>query len=174
MIMTESQRRLAADNHGMIYKVLNDLELPDEDYYGIAAIGLCKAAMAYQPGTYKFSTCAYKCIYNEVKTAQRLAHYPKRRYDGQWVSYNELSPEGTELIETFESGADPEKDAIISVLAQQLVKCLRPREIEIARMLASGMGRREVAALLGISRQRIGQILDRARHRVVRRLRLEE
>ncbi len=117
MAMTAEQRQLAEDNHSLIYKVLHDMKLSDEEFYGTAAIGLCKAAMTYQADKYRFSTYACQCIYNEIKADQRIAYYLKRRQDGRWLSYNDLSPEGTELIETFESGGDPERDAIIRVMA---------------------------------------------------------
>lgn len=61
------QRQLAADNHLLVYKFMRDRNLPTDEWYGICAIGLCKAAAAYDPGKGKsFSTLAYIAMFHEV------------------------------------------------------------------------------------------------------------
>ena len=43
--LNDEQRKLVADNHNLIYQYLIDNNLPQDEYYDIAAIGLCKAAL---------------------------------------------------------------------------------------------------------------------------------
>ena len=45
--LNDEQRKLVADNHNLIYQYLIDNNLPQDEYYDIAAIGLCKAALKY-------------------------------------------------------------------------------------------------------------------------------
>ena len=76
--LNDAQRKLVEDNHNLIYSFLNghNLSLDDiEDWYGTAAIGLCNAALAFDPkrGT-KFSTLAYICMENEVRLTMRRNH----------------------------------------------------------------------------------------------------
>lgn len=39
--MTKEQQKLVEDNHNLIYLYLKNSNLPVDDYYGIASIGLC-------------------------------------------------------------------------------------------------------------------------------------
>lgn len=52
-------------NHNLIYGFLHKYKL-SEDFYGDAAIGLCKAAENYDESKgSSFATYAYKCMFNE-------------------------------------------------------------------------------------------------------------
>lgn len=55
-----------------------------EDWYDLAAIGMCKAAKTFNEGTSKFSTYAFKCMFNEVysekKKELRQRTIPKMRF----------------------------------------------------------------------------------------------
>ena len=71
MALTETKKRLVEKNHNLIYAFLSQMRLSVDDYYGLAAIGLCKAADAYQPGKSSFSTYAYRCMHNEIASHWR-------------------------------------------------------------------------------------------------------
>ena len=64
--MTDEQRKMAEQNHNLIYGFLNNNNLDEEEYYGMAAIGLCKAVMSYDHKRGKLSTLANKCMKNEI------------------------------------------------------------------------------------------------------------
>ena len=49
--MTRESQRLVEDNHNLIYKFLRNHNLED-DWYDVAAIGLCKAANNYNSDKY--------------------------------------------------------------------------------------------------------------------------
>ena len=69
--LNNAQRKLVEDNHNLIYSFLNSRHLSldsVEDWYGTAAIGLCKAALAFDESRgVKFTTLAYICMDNEVR-----------------------------------------------------------------------------------------------------------
>lgn len=73
--LNDKQKKLVEDNHNLIYSYLktNDLSMNDtEDWYGVAAIGLCHAALTYnEDKDVKFSTYAYVCIHHEITHAFR-------------------------------------------------------------------------------------------------------
>ena len=54
--MTDYQKQLVTDNHNLIYRFLQKEKLNMEDWYDLAAIGMCKAAKTFNEGTSKFST----------------------------------------------------------------------------------------------------------------------
>lgn len=68
--LNDQQRKLVEDNHDLIYTFLDNHNLSidsPEDWYGVAAIGLCRAAMHYNPDNgIKFSAYASACMLNEV------------------------------------------------------------------------------------------------------------
>lgn len=75
MTLNTQQQQLVTDNNKLIYYCINkfDLNLEDtEDWYGIAAIGLCKAAYTYEENTkIKFDTYAVNVILNELRKILR-------------------------------------------------------------------------------------------------------
>lgn len=71
-ILNDTQRRLVEENHNLIYTFLNSRNLSldaIEDWYGVAAIGLCKAALSWDEiKKIKFSTYAFVCMENIVRS----------------------------------------------------------------------------------------------------------
>lgn len=77
--LTPDQRDMVADNHNLIYGVLNKHNLCIEDWYGCAAVGLCRAAQSYDPGRgFTFSSYAYAVMLNEIRHHLRAARLGKR------------------------------------------------------------------------------------------------
>lgn len=70
MKLNDEQRKLVEQNHNLIYSAMRKFGIRRQDfddYYGFAAIGLCKAAIDYDKTRSKsFSTYAYLCIQNEI------------------------------------------------------------------------------------------------------------
>ena len=73
--LNNKQRKLVEENHNLIYSFLNSHCLSIDsvaDWYGTAAIGLCKAALAFDESRgAKFSTLAYICMENEIRQTLR-------------------------------------------------------------------------------------------------------
>lgn len=73
--LNKTQQKLVEDNHDLIYSFMNKNHLSEnavEDWYGTCAIGLCKAALTYNPDrNVKFSVLAYVCMSNEMKMVFR-------------------------------------------------------------------------------------------------------
>ena len=62
--MTDYQKQSVTDNHNLIYRFLQKETLNLEDWYDLAAIGMCKAAKTFNEGTSEFSAYAFKCMFN--------------------------------------------------------------------------------------------------------------
>ena len=87
LILTQQQQQLVEDNHKLIYFYLYRNSLSVDEFYDVAAIGLCKAAITYN-GQTKFSTYAYACIkceiFNELhrqKSARKIPMDKQFSYD---------------------------------------------------------------------------------------------
>lgn len=76
--LTPQQKKLVEDNHNLIYSLAYKKNINLDEFYGDLAIGLCKAALAFDENRGKFSTLAYTSMYNEYKirlrqiTAERI------------------------------------------------------------------------------------------------------
>ena len=73
--LNKTQQKLVEDNHNLIYSFMHKNKLSFdavEDWYGTCAVGLCKAALTYNPDrNVKFNTLAYVCMSNEMKMVFR-------------------------------------------------------------------------------------------------------
>lgn len=68
-MLNEIQKKLVEDNIGLVYHFIRRYNLCESEYYDVAAIALCKAALTYTNGIGKFSSYALLVIRNEVYTA---------------------------------------------------------------------------------------------------------
>lgn len=67
--LNAEQQRLVEENHNLIYWFINKMRLSLEDYYGVVAIGLCKAAYSYDSSRgCAFSTHAHWAMLGELTT----------------------------------------------------------------------------------------------------------
>lgn len=75
--MTKEQETLVEKNHGLIYEMLGQMEVSVEDFYGVAAIALCDAAISYQGvSSIPFELYARNAIVEAVKhEKEELAGY---------------------------------------------------------------------------------------------------
>lgn len=70
--LTVEQSALAEENERLIYYALKRFGITDiDEYYGFAAVGLCKAAKYWAPERGKFSTFAMVVMRNELHLARR-------------------------------------------------------------------------------------------------------
>lgn len=161
--LNDAQRKLVEDNHNLIYSFLNSHNLSldaVEDWYGTAAIGLCKAAMIYdEKKGYKFATLAYIVMDNEVKKEMRNSRKcvsntlsldaPVDGADG--VTYADIIPDSKDFMYSIYLN-----DAIDIAL-----RGLSDRDKTIITMIVDyGMKHKEVATRLGMSRSGVSMIYE--------------
>ena len=97
--LNKTQQKLVEDNHNLIYSFMHKNKLnfeAVEDWYGTCAVGLCKAALTYNPDrNVKFNTLAYVCMSNEMKMVFR--HQEKEIKNPLSLQYNLDEEENTSL-----------------------------------------------------------------------------
>ncbi len=101
-MLSEEQQKLVEENHNLIYSFLKSRKLSldaVEDWYGAAAIGLCKAAIAYdKKRKAKFTTFAYLAMETEVRQVMRR----NRKCIVPVTSLNEPIADGLSLEDILE------------------------------------------------------------------------
>lgn len=158
--MTEKEKRLIEENHNLIYFCLKKYDLPENDFYDIAAIGLIKAAKTYKEETTNFSTYAVNCIGNEIKkeykkrTLKRIVPNDKLvRVDkkiGQSLNdYYTIIQNGNENLEEKVCTED---------LIKKITRKLDDRRKQVLVMLIDGYNTHDIASAMGVKSQRISQL----------------
>lgn len=124
--MTPEQQQLAADNHDLIYGFLRMRGLDVDEWYGTAAIGLCKAAITYAPGKCTFATYAYKCMRMEAIKERHRSGAAFRNPAGGIFSLNDKAPgadcDTLERMDTIGYETDfsgPEADDIMEAVPEK-------------------------------------------------------
>ncbi|MGI6201618.1 MAG: hypothetical protein ACOYJA_12695 [Christensenellales bacterium] len=90
--LTDQQRQLVADNHNPIYAYLHSKRLPVDDFYDLAAVGLCKAALAYDPARGKFSTLAWQTMSREIGNEFRVRSTARRTAEVISLDAGDIGP----------------------------------------------------------------------------------
>lgn len=159
-ILTDQQRDLITDNHKLIYAFLQSHKLNLDEYYGVAALGLCKAAHSYKPDRgATFATYAYRVMLHEYYMTLRRKQIPT-------VSLSTIinaDTDGDEITlgDTLQSDADTEVAALISMLLDHL--CVNNRDRLIIWRRIAGHTRRDIGSTLGVTGQAVSKRLRQIR-----------
>ena len=96
-MLTPEEQKLVAENEKLIYSYMNRFNLSEnevEDWYGLLAFALCKAARGFDESKgYKFSTYAWTCLTHEVWNLHDRKHSLENV-----VSFDEYVPGTDNLI----------------------------------------------------------------------------
>lgn len=159
--LNDTQRKLVEDNHNLIYSFLRSRNLSldaVEDWYGTAAIGLCKAALVFDESRgCKFTTLAYMIMDNEVRMIMRQ----NRKNVSASVSLN--SPINTADGCCLADIIPDTKDFMYSIYLNDAVSIasrgLSDRDKKIVRLiLEEGYSQRKVSKLFGVSQAQVSRI----------------
>lgn len=148
--MLAEHTRMVEENHNLIYGFLHKYKL-SENFYGDAAIGLCKAAESYdETNGCSFATYAYRCMFNECGMAIRV-----NKRTVQTISFETPiadNGESVNLESTLSSGFSNEHMESISYIQWFIEKmCLKDLQILLYRL--EGDSYRAVAKKIGYSYQ---------------------
>ena len=149
IVLNEQQRKLAEENHNLIYKFASIKHADLEEFYGVFAIGLCYAAHAFDPerGT-KFSTLAYQCMTNEWR------NYWRMRFANDRIPPNhEVSLDALELYLGDDGYVYDDTQQYVDKFILRLTKTERT----VLSGLLAGYRCTDIARRLGWSRQYIHQ-----------------
>lgn len=153
--LNDRQRQLVADNHNLIYKFLSlrNLDVNDiEDWYGVAATGLCKAGIIFDSTRgVRFSSLAFICMENEVRREFRRIYKHEipdvislecTVIGTNDITLGELIPDSTDYEEMVDFN-----DAMCRALDE-----MSDKGRDIVNKIIAGAEKTEVARLFGISR----------------------
>lgn len=135
-----------------------------EEWYDIAAIGLCKAANTYNNDKSEFSTYAYKCMYTAIIMEKRKENAMRTIPQNQIVYYenqvNESSKENdtSTFLNYIPSKQDIENETISALSLENIENKLDGNKRKVFVLLKEGYTQSEISKIIGISKQRISKI----------------
>ena len=170
--MTTEQEKLVESNLRLVGHTLRkyypkDLPIGDrDDVWQIGCIGLCKAAMTFEPAKgFTFATYAVKCIRTEIQHELRKLQAMRRTTDESVLSLDAPIGEDSEEFSGLipDPSADTEHQLEVREKLQKLMAAFEDEPILFA-VATRQMTQMEAADILGISqphvRRRIKSILD--------------
>lgn len=161
-VLNDAQRKLVEDNHNLIYSFLNSRHLSldsVEDWYGTAAIGLCKAALTFDESRgAKFTTLAYICMDNEVRMVLRT----RRKNVNAIVSLDdELSTAdgGCYLADVIPDNRDFYYPIYLNDAVEIATRKLSDRDKKFIDLIINhGMTNTEIAKQFGVSQPTVSRV----------------
>lgn len=154
--MTPEQAELVEKNFKLVYKFLSkfkDNKEDRDDLLSDASLGLCKAAMSFDPGKgCTFSTYAYVCMMNACRGGRR----DRRRQ----TALDPISLDGEVNVDDDTgirienlAGVEDDTSAIeISADIEQFLDTMSTFDLRILSLLMQGSKQAEIAKDLGCSR----------------------
>lgn len=170
--LTKSQRKLVEDNHNFIYYFLRRHNLSIEEWYDTCAIGICRAAMKFQPEKgFQFLTFAGACLLNEIRQAMRKQKRKGRDTECYSLDQAVSETEDFTLADTLASPENLEDMALQKIQFRQGFDSLSERERTIFMMsVGSGMPQRVVAEHFGVSQVWVSRVLTRVKKKLLKEI----
>ncbi len=149
-MLTPAQQQLASDNYGLVFSFLKHYKLDIDEWHGMAAIGLCKAAAAYDSSRdATFATCAYFYMWNEYlhyKAAGRKENLNQK----QILTHIENPLNNSENL-ALEDCLCCDSD-FTTPEVQEIVNLLNPREKTVLHLRIVGANPETIQNAIGLGR----------------------
>ena len=164
-MLDEQQRELVEQNHNLIYHTLRKYKLNQEEYYDVLAIGLCKAAIAFDPKRSKFSTFAVNVMYNEFLQHDRNENAQKRKVNKNTLSLNYRMKDPKNESRTCEFGEllTNGREPFMDVIHMHLPDILTKKELLVCQLSYNGYNQTQIGEKLGVTQSYASRLLKRAR-----------
>lgn len=148
------------------------MNLPIDDYYGVAAEAACEAIGKFDKDISKVGTYMYKCIKNAIMNDIRDTSAVKRGGKDITISYNityysDANGEGAELIETLTDGKVFEKNLISNMHFLEFLFILTQKEKTVFLGILDGTSSIAIGEYLGITRNAVDLIRKRVLHKYI-------
>lgn len=145
--MTDEQRKMAEDNHDLVYAFLKANELPEDQYYDVVIFGFLCAAQDYceDPSLqkYRFGTVAWKRMKRELYSHRRYLNAQKA--GAKTVSIHDVVSEDS--TQKWEDVLHDNCDLLSLLQAEMVLHSLAvsPRDRRIMRMRLNGDRMHDIA-----------------------------
>ena len=177
--LNNSKRRLLEENIGFIHYMTNTIlniypDIPRDQYDDIfqdCAIDFIKCLKEFDPSKSKITTYSSKKILSEYK--RRMKRYNRKKnilgeyYLEDIANKNNYDNEDMNFCNAFSDNYNYENDIIDNIIKTEILEKLETkfskRDLEVINLYMNGIEQADIARKYNISRQRVGQIINRFR-----------
>ncbi len=149
-MLTEEQRRFAAENHDLVYRFLHWKGWAVGEYYDIAALGYLSAVWRYHAKSelrrYAFSTVAWQSMEQSIASFHRAEN--RRQVAEQRYMEHAQSAQ-----------ADSMEELEARLILHDLASISSPEQYEMASLRIQGYSILETARSLGMDARRVRKLL---------------
>lgn len=152
--LTEMEKRLAEENHNLVYGFLHQNKYSIEEYYNVAIFGYLKAIQAYcrieeKQKKYSLSLLAWLYMRAEIGNHFRMENSQKRKPTDGIIS---LDAEYAEMENMYNVVGikSVEADVLEWELLNDIMENLSELQRKIAQLKINGYSNKEVYLLMGI------------------------
>lgn len=169
--LTPEQKTFAADNHGLVYKFLNENQLPEDEFYDVVIFGYLKAVKEYfskdSLHQYSFATICWKTM------KQSLYNYHKgllcQKRNAETISIHLEIPNDEFTLE--EVLAKPDELMLqleTELLLHDLAGRVSRQQMDMIRLKTSGYSIRDIAHIQKIPMKRVKEVLEEVRQILIK------
>lgn len=162
--LTPEQRDYAAEHHGLVYKFLNNNQLPEDEFYDVVIFGYLRAVRRYHTVSYlrkyAFSTIAWQAMHSDLFKYRRAQSCQKRNAEVVSI-HTALGPNSHYSLEETIPGHDKLMQALEErLMLHELAGKVSCQQMDMVRRSAYGYNLREIARQQKTSVNRIKELLD--------------
>ncbi len=158
IILTEEQRKIAEENHKLIYFFINYFKVDEEEYYDLFAIEYLKCIKIWDKSKGKLSTLLGRAFSNRIKAENRKKRTRKRLEENYMISLNEVvfrKDSDLTLEDMMASSTNVEEIFELNEALNFFMKN------EVTRLLIIGYSQKEIAEKLNYAQPTISKKVSR-------------
>lgn len=168
--LTLEQKIFAAQNHDLVYKFLQEKNLPVEEYYDVVIFGYLNSIHRFyanpELAQHTFGNIAWKGMQNSLYNYTRAKSRQKRDakiYSIHSMLYPDSLSGDLSLEETLPVCDDMMQQLEASLLLHDLSKRVSQQQMEIVRMRSHGYNLQDIATRQSTSTKRVRKLLEEVR-----------
>lgn len=155
--LSEEQKKLVENHHNIIYTCLKMLRLSIDEYYDLAAIGLCEAAYNFDSSrNIKFETFSSNCIKKTIYKDFRKKCCKKRNATVLYINDIVNNKEFKYTCEVY----NVENEAINNIVCEKFIEYIKTNSeiLTIVLLFYCGYKQKQIALMMGISQSKVHMI----------------
>lgn len=159
--LTEQESAFAAEHHSLIYRYLNERDLPENEYYDVVVFGYLNGVRKYfrrgDLKQYSFTTIAWSAMNASYANYERSRRCPKN--SAQVLSLHEPYHSAYALEQMIADAKDYAEETISAIAVKETLQSFEQTELEVLKLLMEGYPKTEIRHTLGLTAEALNEAI---------------
>lgn len=169
--LTHEQKSFATENHNLVFKYLNEHQLPEDEFYDVVIFGYLKAVRDFlskpKLQKYSFSTIAWRAMTHSL--SEYFVSTQRKKRNAEVISiHSSLYEDGLPLEQSLTAPDTLMMQLESELLMHELAARLTKKQMEIVRQKSIGYGIRDIARTQQTSMKQVQEHLEDVRRILLR------